>query len=119
MSTGQPLKILFICGRNQRRSPTAEKIFRNDPRLTVRSAGTAESSRRRIGEPDLLWADNILVMERKYEARIKSLFPGFHSLPPIILLDIPDEYTFMAPELIDLLTGSVESFLSEKDEQVN
>lgn len=32
-------KVLFVCGRNQRRSPTAERIFRDDPRMSVRSAG--------------------------------------------------------------------------------
>ena len=71
----QPLKVLFVCGRNRRRSPTAETIFRGAPRLSVRSAGTSDSSKRRITEGDLLWADLILVMERKYAARIRALFP--------------------------------------------
>ena len=71
----QPLKVLFVSGRNRRRSPTAETIFRDDPRLTVRSVGPSDSSKKRITEGDLLWADLILVMERKYAARIRALFP--------------------------------------------
>jgi len=31
---------LFICSRNQWRSPTAEKIYSRDERVNVRSLGT-------------------------------------------------------------------------------
>jgi predicted protein tyrosine phosphatase len=54
----QPIKVLFICGRNRRRSPTAERIVRSDPRMSVRSAGTSESSKRSVTEGNLLWAAN-------------------------------------------------------------
>jgi predicted protein tyrosine phosphatase len=103
----EPINVLFICGRNQRRSPTAERIFREDPRLAVRSAGTSESSKRRITKKDLEWADLVLVMERKYAARIKAMFPE-EFLPSLRSLEIPDDHEFLAPELIDLLTAAVE-----------
>ena len=31
--------VLFVCGRNQWRSPTAARIYANDQRIEVRSAG--------------------------------------------------------------------------------
>lgn len=107
MST--PLKILFVCGRNKRRSPTAEKIYAHDRRLAVRSVGLAETSKRRMIAADAQWADLILVMERKYVGRIKTTFRNLDTLPAIVSLDIPDEYIFMQRELIDLLQPAVES----------
>lgn len=35
-----PIRVLFVCSQNSLRSPTAEAVFRDDPRLEVRSAGT-------------------------------------------------------------------------------
>ena len=102
------INILFVCGRNRRRSPTAQEVYRVDPRLQVRSAGTSESSKRTIKESDLRWADLVLVMERRYEARIRSNFPYLLSKPSFQSLDIPDDYEFMSEDLIDLLDSSVE-----------
>jgi predicted protein tyrosine phosphatase len=110
-----PLKILFVCGRNERRSPTAEKLFRNDARLAVRSAGVSDSSRRKVREPDLAWADLILVMEGRHAARLRAAFG--HPLPPLISLGIPDDFEFMDPELVELLQGAVEGVLAERAEE--
>ncbi len=100
-------KILFVCGRNKWRSPTAEKIYRNDPRIEVRSAGTSEKSPHQISSSDLLWADLILVMENKHKERITRAFRDSQFLT-IKSLDIPDEYGFMDEELIELIKSSVE-----------
>jgi predicted protein tyrosine phosphatase len=110
-----PLKVLLVCGRNQRRSPTAEKIFRNDPRMIARSAGTAESSRRKIKESDLLWADIVVCMERKHASRIKALYPHCEEMPAIEILHIPDDYDFMDSELIELLQTALETILENQD----
>ena len=40
--------VLFVCSRNQWRSPTAEQLFRRHPGLSVRSAGTSAGARRRV-----------------------------------------------------------------------
>ena len=45
--------ILFICSRNQWRSPTAETIWRKDPNFLVRSAGTASSARHTVSDADI------------------------------------------------------------------
>jgi len=110
--TTAPIKILFVCGRNQRRSPTAERLFRDDPRMSARSAGVSESSKRRMRENDLHWADLVLVMERKHAARIRFQFPA-ESIPPMRSLDIPDDYEFMDAELIELLKTAVDQELSK------
>jgi len=106
-----PIKVLFVCGRNNRRSPTAEKIFKNSRRISVRSAGVSDTSKHKINESDLAWADLVLVMERKYASRIRDAFHRVDSLPPMESLDISDEYIFMQRELVELLRPAVAAAL--------
>jgi predicted protein tyrosine phosphatase len=110
----EPLKILFVCGRNQRRSPTAERIYRGDPRVSVRSAGVSERSKHELSAGDLEWADLVLVMERRYLTRIRSDFGAALELPPIESLDIPDEFRAMEPELIELIRSAAEHHIEFK-----
>ena len=46
--------ILVVCGRNKRRSRTAEHIFKNDSRFNIRSVGLSPKSDRKISEKDIL-----------------------------------------------------------------
>jgi len=103
--------ILFVCGRNQWRSPTAVQVYLNDPRIEVRSAGVSEQSPHRISERDLAWADLVLVMERKHRSRILDRFRGVTELPPIQSLDIPDAYGYLDPELVELIAAAAEPFI--------
>ena len=105
-----PWRILFVCSRNEWRSPTAERVFGRDPRWVVRSAGTARSARRRVNTGDLQWADSILVMERRHRSRLREQFPECRDLD-VVVLDIPDDFGFMDPDLVDLLEASVRPVL--------
>lgn len=98
-------KVLFVCGRNQRRSPTAAAVFRNDPGLEVRSAGVSESSRHRINAGDVAWAEVIIAFERKHGQRVIQMFP--EAEPKTTHLGIPDDYEFMDPDLIEELQYAV------------
>ena len=49
-AAGERLNVLFVCSRNQWRSPTAEQVWRRHPRVNARSAGTSGSARRVVGE---------------------------------------------------------------------
>jgi len=104
------LKVLFVCAANQQRSPTAERIYKNDARLEVRSAGVRLGANRRISENDLRWADIVFVMEREHKDAIKTRFsydPDF-PFPPIEVLDIPDEFDRMDAELIKVLKAAID-----------
>jgi predicted protein tyrosine phosphatase len=100
-------KLLFVCSRNQWRSRTAEEIFRGLPGYAVRSAGTEASSRIRVTEGLIGWADIIFVMERKHRSILTERFGESLAGRVICCLDIPDEYGFMDAELIELLRGAV------------
>jgi len=101
------LRVLFVCALNKWRSPTAEAIYRNDPRLEVRSAGVRHDAQRRISAEDLQWADVIFVMDRHQKARIREQFRDL-DLPPIEILDIPDSLVCMDLELQRLLRQAID-----------
>jgi predicted protein tyrosine phosphatase len=101
------LRLLFVCSRNQWRSPTAERIWRNSPRFDVRSRGTASSARRGVTVDDVVWADHIFVMEHKHARVLRQHYRDELAGAELHVLDIPDVYEFMDPELIDLLDGAV------------
>ncbi len=107
------MNILFVCSRNRWRSPTAEAIFKNSQNYQVKSAGTEESARIRLTEKLVNWADTIFVMEKKHKQRIKQKFESLIVGKTLIVLDIPDEYKFMDPELIESLKTSVLPYLKD------
>lgn len=100
------LRVLFVCALNKKRSVTAERMFRNDPRLEVRSAGVRTEAPRRVGPGDLAWADVVFAMEREHKRWIQIRFRDLE-LPAIEVLDIPDDYEAMDPELQAMLAALV------------
>ena len=96
------LRILFVCAMNKERSVTAERLYAHDPRLEVRSAGVRADASRRVSEADLRWADIVFAMENEHRQWIRARFEGL-DLPPIDVLDIPDEYAVMDPHLQEIL----------------
>lgn len=103
----EPLRVLFVCAMNKRRSVTAEHLYRQDARLEVRSAGLRAESPRRVTERDLRWADVIFVMESEHRSTLKQRFAGC-AFPDIEVLDIPDEYEVMDPQLQEILRLTVD-----------
>ncbi len=97
------LNVLFVCSRNQWRSPTAEKLWRRQPGIRVRSAGTSPRARRPLRHEDLAWADVVLCMEDKHADRIRAAHGRWASQVPIEVLGVEDLYRFMDPELISVL----------------
>jgi predicted protein tyrosine phosphatase len=112
--TTQELNLLFVCSRNQWRSPTAEKIYGDKPLINARSAGTSPHARRRIAAMDIKWADIIFVMEEKHRAKIVSSFPGDTRFKEIVVLEIEDSYPYMDPELIARIVSGVEEILKTR-----
>jgi predicted protein tyrosine phosphatase len=101
------LNVLFVCSRNQWRSPTAEQVFRRHPALNVRSGGTSPNARHTVSGQDIQWADVILAMEQKHKSRLMSEFTSMLIGKPVHVLDIPDEYRYMDAELVEMLERSV------------
>ncbi len=101
------LHVLFICGRNQWRSPTAEQVFADWSGIEVASAGLDPVSPEPVG-PDLLeWADLIFVMERPQKTKLSKRFGASLRDKRVIVLGIPDKYRYMDPTLVKLLEARV------------
>ncbi|QIR27483.1 low molecular weight protein tyrosine phosphatase family protein [Kluyvera genomosp. 3] len=101
------MNVLFICSRNQWRSPTAEQVFRRYPSLAVLSAGTSRNAKKRVSIELLQWADVLCVMEQKHKNRLVAQYGRIIAFKPLHVLDIPDDYLFMDPELIAILKDIV------------
>ncbi|MDB5226692.1 MAG: protein tyrosine phosphatase [Bacteroidota bacterium] len=105
------MKVLFVCSRNQWRSPTAENIYKKYNHLQVRSAGTEPSARVKLTAKTIIWADIIFAMEKRHKLRIQEKFPIEAQLKEIIVLDIADEYKYMDEELIREIQSKVDHHL--------
>lgn len=95
--------VLFICSRNKLRSPTAEAVFAALPGIETDSAGLAEDATCPLGADQLEWADVVCVMEKRHRALLARRFRSHLLGKKVVCLDIPDNYDFMQPELIQLL----------------
>jgi predicted protein tyrosine phosphatase len=108
-----PIHVLFVCSRNQWRSPTAEQVWRKHAGLSVRSCGTSRRVRRRLTVADIRWADLIFVMEQKHKSRIQADFRDETRFKPLYVLHIPDNYQYMDAELIELVREKVGPFIED------
>ncbi len=106
------MNLLFVCSRNQWRSPTAEKIF-NGQKHSAKSAGTEKSARIKINSKLITWADMIFVMEKRHKQRLIEQYSDLLTDKPVIILDIPDEYPYMDEELVISLKAAAEPYLDE------
>ena len=68
------IRALFICGKNQLRSPTAEQIFAEYDQVETDSAGVSNDADIVVSAEQIEWADIIFVMD---QGRIVE--PGKHA----------------------------------------
>ena len=99
--TSHATKLLFICSRNKIRSLTAEKLIEGVPGYEARSAGTQPSARVGVTPGLLRWADFVFFMEKAHLQKVRERFPEDLDGKRAIVLHIPDEYQFMAEDLIE------------------
>jgi len=65
-----------------------------------------------VTEKLIYWADLIFVMEKKHKERLMEKFGSQARGKRIITLDIPDEYRYMDPALVEILETSVLPYLA-------
>lgn len=109
---GYALKnILFICGANRLRSPTAERLFSRYPDIETDSAGLNTDAEVRVSSEQIEWADIIFVMEKSQRMKLTKQFRKNLNGKRVVCLDIVDKYTYMQPELMALLEKRIEPLL--------
>ena len=101
------VRVLFLCSRNRLRSPTAEQVFASWPGVEVESAGLARDAVTPLSSELVEWAELIFVMETAHRVKLSKGFRPYLKQQRIICLGIPDRFTFMQPELVELLVAKV------------
>ena len=96
-------RLLFLCSQNKLRSPTAEAVFAGHPAVEVDSEGLNNDAEVPLSEEQVEWADLILVMETTHRNRLNRKFGKSLAGKRVVVLNIPDNYDYMDPVLIDLL----------------
>jgi predicted protein tyrosine phosphatase len=96
-------RVLFVCGKGRQRSPTAEQIFAAVPEWETDSAGVSADADVPVSAEQIEWATHIAVMEKRQLPRLRRAFPKLIAGRKVISLDIPDDFDFVQPELIELL----------------
>jgi protein-tyrosine phosphatase len=102
-SSKTPIRALFICHYNRKRSATAERVFGKDPALDVLSAGTSDEAMVQVNARMLEWADIVFVMDGLQVEALGKMFPDHPVLPHVVCLDIEDNYHFLDPALVATL----------------
>jgi predicted protein tyrosine phosphatase len=103
--------VLFVCGQNRLRSPTAEQVFASNPGINVASAGTNNDAENPLTSELVRWADLIFVMEKSHRNKVQKRFKSDLKDARMICLEIPDEYEFMDEGLVRLLRAKVSRYL--------
>jgi predicted protein tyrosine phosphatase len=103
--------LLFICSKNQWRSPTAEALFRNHAFHLARSAGTSDKARIKVNAKLLSWAEIVFVMERKHRQLLQQRFTDELTAKRVVVLHIEDNYQYNDPELITILQDALAEYL--------
>ncbi|WP_237714037.1 low molecular weight protein tyrosine phosphatase family protein [Novosphingobium sp. Rr 2-17] len=100
-----------MCSQNKLRSPTAEDVFARRGDIEVASAGTNVDALEPLTAEWVRWADVIVVMEKAHRTKLQNRFRKSLDGQRVICLDIPDDYEFMQPELVDLLETRMARYL--------
>jgi predicted protein tyrosine phosphatase len=106
------MKLLFVCSRNRRRSPTAEIAFSGLPEIEVMSAGTAVDAENPVSTELIEWADIVFVMEMVHRRRLNQRFGKLLRTKQIVIQGIPDKYKYMDPELVEILREKVAQYVT-------
>jgi predicted protein tyrosine phosphatase len=105
------MKIPFICSRNRRRSPTAERVFGQLTDVEALSAGTSPDAETPVSADLIEWADLVLAMESSHRRRRTERFGPVLRTKRIAVLGIPDDYEYMDSELVRALEEKVRPHL--------
>lgn len=103
--------LLFVCSENRLRSPTAEAVFSDYPGINAISAGTNSDAETTVTGDLIEWADIVFVMENAHKSKITKKFKVLLKDKRLVCLDIPDNYSFMQPELVKLLEAKVARYI--------
>jgi len=114
---GPRKRVLCVCSAGLLRSPTVAWILSNEPfGYNTRAVGSSdEYALIPLDAAHVSWADEILVMDTSQADRVRYIMSiieeriGEPVMTKIHVLDVPDDYGFRDPELVDILTRKLKA----------
>ncbi len=103
--------ILFHCSQNNYGNSTAEAILADHPKIEVYYAGLNHDAEVSLSEEQVQWADLIIVMEKVHRNRLNQKFKTALAGKRIAVLNIPDDYDYMDPDLIAVLKSRCANYI--------
>jgi predicted protein tyrosine phosphatase len=97
------MRLLFVCGRNRLRSPTAEVLFSRVRGVETCSAGVSPDADQPLTADLVQWADMVFVMEAAHRVKMSRRFARMLRGKRVVCLSIQDDFEYMTPELVRLL----------------
>ncbi|MGD9724856.1 MAG: phosphotyrosine protein phosphatase [Nitrospiraceae bacterium] len=107
---GEAPRVLFLCTMGMFRSPTAMFVAQKKFKWNTRCAGTSTIALIPVTDLLIRWASVIYCMSFEQKEGIVKAFPDAIQGKRIRVLDIPDNYEFMDPELQGLIASKLEDF---------
>ena len=103
---GHYKRVLCVCSAGLLRSPTAALVLSQDPfNFNTRAVGISrEYALIPLESVHLHWADEIVTMEDRHTEIVHELMNTsgmFDGMPKLIQLDIPDNFSYRDPALIE------------------
>ena len=108
---GRTLKVLFVCGKARKRSPTAADLAARYPSVEADFAGLSADADERLSPEHVAWADIIAIMEKRQLQRLRRQCDRGLGGKRVVCLNIPDRYEYMAPDLIKRLEPALNRLL--------
>lgn len=99
-------KVLCVCSAGLLRSPTAAWVLSNAPfNYNTRAVGyNPEYAMVLLDAVNVCWADEVVVMDKWQKEAVMELLKEYGWDKPVHVLNVPDDYGYRDPELVDLLT---------------
>ena len=104
MYQGDYKRVLTVCSANMLRSPTIAHVLSAEPyNFNTRSAGVSGYALIHVTEDLLVWCDEVVCADTEHALWIRDKMMEWMIDKPIIDLQIPDQYEYRNPELIELI----------------
>ena len=82
-------------------------MFSSWPGIEVASAGLDHAAQEPVTPELLQWAELIFVMKKIHRTKLSKKFGAHLKHQRVICLDIPDDYKYMEPALVEILKKRV------------
>ena len=94
------------------RSPTAADIATAWEGVSADFAGLSKDADEQLSAEHVQWADVIMVMEARQKNRLTSLYGAHLKNTRLVVLNVPDRFEYMDPDLVALLTPKLRHLLN-------